>query len=136
MSVAKPGTNEVAGIGLGLISWILPDVPVVIKVIIGLAVMAVIIFLMLEKNQQQKTKAASAATFRKYIIPGLAGAMIYFFFALIALFFLSMITTMLFDKPGIFTHPLPPQADYRTGQAKVGSPVCSMLFPTSTHSVM
>ncbi|MEP6674982.1 MAG: hypothetical protein ABJA78_07500 [Ferruginibacter sp.] len=118
MSAVKPGTNEVTSIGLGLVSWILPDIPVVIKIIISLIVVSIIIFLLMEKDQRQKVAAASGNTFRDYIIPGLAGALKYFFIALVAIYFLSMGSTMILNKPGLFTHPLPLQADYRTGETR------------------
>ena len=118
MSAAKPGANEITGIGLGLLSWILPDISTAIKILVSLVVFSVIIFLALEKNQQQKVQAGSAVAFRQYIIPGLAGALKYFFIALIVIYFLSLGATVVLNKPGLFTHPLPPQADYHTGTAR------------------
>ena len=102
-TTVKPGTNEVLSIGLGMISWIFPNIPTPIKIIITLLVFGIIIFMILEKQQRQKVAINTANLFNYYIIPGLAGALKYFFYTLIAFLLISILSLVIFNKPNIFT---------------------------------
>lgn len=102
-SDAKLGKNEGLSIGLGLISWVFPNIPTPIKIFITLIVVAIIIFMVMEKQQRQNVLSTSGKAFEYYIIPGLAGALKYFFFALIVMFFVTIVAMLFFDKADLFT---------------------------------
>ena len=84
---------DILGLGLGLTSWVFPDIHIAIKVGLTLLVISIIIFLRLDKTKQSNTLQAAGKFTEAYIMPGLGGALRALFFTLIGI----MIATAVFN---------------------------------------
>ena len=76
---------DILGLGLGLTSWVFPDIHVVIKIGLTLLVIVIVIFLRMDKAKQTTSLQAAGKFTEAYIMPGLGGALRAAFFVLIAI---------------------------------------------------
>lgn len=65
---------DVLSLGLGLTSWVFPDLHVVIKIGLTLFVIGIVIFMRMEKTRQANTLQGLGIFFEDYLIPGFGGA--------------------------------------------------------------
>ncbi len=90
--VAK-ATPDILGLGMGLTSWIFPDIPIAIKIGLTLLVIIIVIFLKMDKEKQTATLKTTGRFIENYVMPGLGGGLRALFFALIGI----MIVEVVFD---------------------------------------
>lgn len=82
--VAK-AAPDVLGLGMGLTSWIFPDIPIAIKIGLTLLVIIIVIFLKMDKEKQTTTLKSTGKFIENYVMPGLGGGLRALFFALIGI---------------------------------------------------
>ena len=88
--VAK-ATPDVLGLGMGLTSWIFPDIPIAIKIGLTLLVMIIVIFLKMDKEKQTDTLKSTGKFIENYVMPGLGGGLRALFFALIGIILVDVV---------------------------------------------
>ena len=84
---------DILGLGLGLTSWVFPDIHVVIKVGLTLLVIGIIVFLRMDKARQTTAARDAVKFIEDYGMPGIGGALRGVFFTLIGI----MIVTVIFN---------------------------------------
>ena len=73
--MASKAAPDVLSLGLGLTSWVFPDLHVVIKVGLTLLVIGIVIFMRMDKSRQANTLQGLGFFFEAYLIPGFGGAL-------------------------------------------------------------
>ena len=89
--MAAKATPDVLGLGMGLTSWVFPDIHIVIKVGLTVLVMVIVIFLKMDKAKQTSTLNAMGKFTESYLMPGLGGGLRALFFALIGIIVADLI---------------------------------------------
>lgn len=80
-------THDLIAIALGMIGWVFPNISVGVKILISAIIIAIIIYVMMNRQQKEKTLNAVGNFFEGYVIPSFTGA-IYTFFAAYIIFIL------------------------------------------------
>ena len=84
---------DILGLGLGLTSWVFPDIHVVIKVGLTLLVVGIIVLLRMDKARQTTAARDGIKFVEDYAMPGTGGALRGVFLTLIGI----MIVTVIFN---------------------------------------
>ncbi len=95
MATSSKPSHDIFGLGLGLLSWIFPDVATWVKVVVSIIVIGLILFLRMSKatrDQTLKTAAnVSETALTKFIVPSIAGGFRGFFISLIGVFIVDTV---------------------------------------------
>ena len=95
MATSSKPSHDFFGLGLGLLSWIFPNVSTWVKVVVSIIIIGLILFLRMNKatrDQTLKTAANFSETaLTKFIVPAIAGAFRGFFISLIGVFLVDTI---------------------------------------------
>ena len=82
---------DILGLGLGLTSWVFPDIHVALKIGLTLLVIIIIIFIRMDKAKQTTAMKEAGKLTEDYIMPGLGGALRGAFFALIGIMIANVV---------------------------------------------
>ena len=95
MATSSKPSNDNFGLGLGLLSWIFPNVSIWVKIAVTVIIIGLMLFLRMSKatrDQTLKTAAnVSETALTKFIVPAIAGGFRGFFISLIGVFLVDTI---------------------------------------------
>ncbi|MFI5131716.1 MAG: hypothetical protein ACHQFX_17060 [Chitinophagales bacterium] len=95
MATSSKPSHDFFGLGLGLLSWIFPNVSIGVKIAVTVVIIGLILFLRMSKatrDQTLKTAAiVSETALTKFIVPSIAGGFRGFFISLIGVFLVDTI---------------------------------------------
>ncbi len=89
--MAAKATPDILGLGMGLTSWVFPDIHIAIKIGLTVLVMVIVIFLKMDKAKQTSALNAMGKFTENYLMPGLGGGLRALFFAWLGILAVDLI---------------------------------------------